>query len=286
MKICPQCQTEYDDTKNFCRHDGTSLETPQTSEKTSQTGESTCSQCGKPVQAGEQFCSYCGAKLEGASLPIVAKENLLSRSVRKLRLLVTEYYQQLPPEKREFHRGAALGFGAAFLIILGFVGYWKTQESPQPPAFPQTPAVAKQNVPAPPPQDQFLSSSFARTVTGSNETRNSEVTTDRPPVAAGPREGQPPGGGGTLPSQEQYYARGTTSKPPEGGVPPGTYRVTTPTPLRSEPDDDAPVVIQLKSRTKIRVVRAVGDYLEVHSKKGRAPGYVLKDHAVLVQRDK
>jgi hypothetical protein len=45
-------------------------------------------------------------------------------------------------------------------------------------------------------------------------------------------------------------------------------------------------VIQLKSGIKIQVVGAVGDYLEVHSKKGRAPGYVLRDHAVLVQRGK
>ena len=285
MKTCPQCQTEYDDTKNFCRHDGTSLEALQTSENTSQTGDLTCSQCGKPVQAGEQFCSYCGAKLEDALLPIVAKENLLSRSIRKLRLLITEYYQQLPPEKREFHRGAALGFGAALLIMLGFIGYWKTQENPQPRAAQQTSAVAQQNVPAPP-QNQFLTSSFARTVTGPDETRTVEAMTDKPPVAAGPREGQPPSGGGTLSSQEHYAAGGTTPEPPKVRVPSGTYRVTTFTPLRSEPDDGAPVVIQLKSGIKIRVVRAVGNYLEVHSTKGRAPGYVRKDHTVLVQRDK
>jgi hypothetical protein len=63
------------------------------------------------------------------------------------------------------------------------------------------------------------------------------------------------------------------------------YRVTTLTALRSEPYDDAPVVTQLKSGIRIQVVGAVGDYLEVHSKKGRAPGYVLREHAVLVQRD-
>jgi hypothetical protein len=64
------------------------------------------------------------------------------------------------------------------------------------------------------------------------------------------------------------------------------YQVTTATPLRSEPDDDAPVVIQLRSGIKIRVVGAAGDYLEVRSKKGRTPGYVLKDHVVLIQPEK
>src|SRR2546427_10102632 len=119
MKICPQCQTEYDDTKNFCRHDGTSLETPQVREKTAPTGDLTCSQCGKLVQAGEQFCSFCGAKLEGALLPVLDEENLLSHSVRKLRLLITEYYQHLPPENREFHSGAALGVRGTLFIMVG-----------------------------------------------------------------------------------------------------------------------------------------------------------------------
>ena len=286
MKICPRCQIEYDDTKNFCRRDGTPLETQQVGEKTAQTGDLTCSQCGKPVEAGEQFCSYCGAKVEGALRPIVDKENLLSRSVRKLRLLVTEYYQQLPPEKREFHRGATLGFGVALLIMLGFVGYWKAQESPQTPASQQVSAVAGQNVPTPPPQDQFLSSSFARTVKGSDETRTAEATTDRPPVAVEPREEQLPSEGGMLPSQEQHSARGSPSRPSEVGVPLGTYRVISSTPLRGEPNDDALVVTLLKSGIKIRVVGAIGDYLEVHSQKGRAPGYVLKDDVVLVQREK
>jgi hypothetical protein len=61
--------------------------------------------------------------------------------------------------------------------------------------------------------------------------------------------------------------------------------VITPTPLRSEPRDDAPVVTQLKSGIRIKVVGAVGDYLEVTSTKGRAPGYVLKAYTALVRRE-
>jgi hypothetical protein len=286
MKICPQCQTAYEDTKNFCHHDGASLTTSQVSEKSAPPESLTCSQCGTPAEVEEQFCSHCGAKLEGTFLPAAHKENPLSRSAHKLQSLITDYYQQLPPEKSEFHRGAALGFGAALLIMLGFIGYWKAQGSSQVPAPQQeAPASAKQNVP-PPPQDQVLSSSFARVVKEPVDTKASEATTGRLPAAVSPPEGQPPSGNAPFPSQEPYAARATTPEPPQADIPAGTYRVTTLTPLRSEPYDDAPVVIQLKSGIKIQVVGAVGDYLEVHSTKGRAPGYVLRDHAVLVQREK
>jgi hypothetical protein len=285
MKICPQCQAEYDDTRNFCRHDGTPLETQQAGEKTLLTNDLTCSQCGKPLEAGEQFCAYCGARLRGALRPSVIKENPLTRSARKLRALVTEYYQQLSAEKREFYKGAILGFGAAILSMLIIVGSQKVLQSSQAPPSEQPPAVAGQNVPAPPSQNQPLSSSFARTVKGPGETIP-QATTNSPPAAVGSPERTPPSGAGTLPSAEEDYAEGIRSESPEVSVPAGTYRVTTPTPLRSEPYDDASVVTELKRGIRISVVGAVGEYLEVRSKKGRDPGYVLKDHAVLVQKEK
>src|SRR5215510_10465206 len=191
MKICPQCQTAYDDSKNFCHHDGASLAMPQASEKGAPSEDLTCSQCGKLREAGEQFCSQCGAKLEGTFSAVAQKENPLIRSAHRLQSLITDYYQQLPPEKSEFHRGAALGFGAAILIMLGFIGYWKTQGSSQVPAAQQeASASAKPSVP-PPPQDQVLSSSFARVVKQPDETKTSEAPTDRLPAAGSPPEGQP-----------------------------------------------------------------------------------------------
>ena len=285
MKICPQCQTAYDDAKNFCHHDGASLAMSQLGDPSTHTESLTCSQCGQPAEAGEQFCSHCGAKLEGTVSPSVHKENPLSRSTRKLYSLISDYYQQLPPEKSEFHRGAALGFGAALLIMLGFIGYWKTQGSPQTSAPQQeAPAIAKQDAPTAP-QDQILSSSFARVVKQSDEPKISAAPSDRLPVGSPPEE-QPANGSGPLSAQEPYSPGAATPEPPQAAIPAGMYRVTTLAPLRSEPYDDAPVVTRLKSGIKIQVVRAVGDYLEVHSNKGRAPGYVLRDHAVLVQRAK
>jgi len=349
MKICPQCQTEYDDTRNFCRHDGTLLKTQQANENTSQIGDLTCPQCGKLMQVSEPFCGYCGAKFEGALQSPVDQENLFSRSVRQIRTVVTEYYQQLSPEKREFRKGIVLGFGSALLITLSIAGYQKFQENPQAPASQQMPTAAEQTAPGPSPQGQVAASSFTRTLPGSDVPNLPAAT---PPVVSGslgqspggpgmfppptqPSAGEtsgawppssvppqmstgsgqslppsfPPGGAGpysppghpyagdtsperqlsdapgTSPLQEQYYARATIPEPQEVEVPVGTYRVTTSTPLRSEPYDDASVVTQLKPGVRVQVVGSVGEYMEVHSKKGRAPGYVLKNHVVLVQRE-
>jgi len=285
MKLCPQCQTEYDDTKTFCRRDGTPLEMQQVNKRTGHTGEMTCSQCGKPMLAEEQFCDHCGTKAEGSLQSSVDRKEPGSRSLRQLRSSVTGYYQQLSPEKREFQRGAVLGFGAAFLVVLGIVGYQLSSSSstrtPIASAIPETPEAKTGTPPA-------AAGPFGGQPrsTADLSPLPTQATEERSPAVTRPPEGQPPSSTSTSSSQEQHDASGAVSEPQETEVPSGIYRVITPTPLRSEPRDDAPVVTQLKSGIRIKVVGAVGDYLEVTSKKGRAPGYVLKAYTVLVQREK
>ncbi|MEE8113972.1 MAG: AgmX/PglI C-terminal domain-containing protein [Nitrososphaerales archaeon] len=61
-------------------------------------------------------------------------------------------------------------------------------------------------------------------------------------------------------------------------VPLGMYTVHTSTQLRSRPSANAPVVAQLRYRIRVRVVRAIGSYLEVHSRSGKPPGFVHKKY--------
>lgn len=70
MKICLQCQTEYDDTKKFCRHDGSLLEDGESG--TAKANELICPQCNNPIEAGKKFCRHCGARLgTGLHPPVV-----------------------------------------------------------------------------------------------------------------------------------------------------------------------------------------------------------------------
>jgi TolA-binding protein len=65
---------------------------------------------------------------------------------------------------------------------------------------------------------------------------------------------------------------------------PGVYEVIRATSVREEPSTTARRVTDINKGTKITVVRAVGNWLEVRSKQGRPPGYVRLDDAILVSR--
>ncbi len=60
MKICPTCNTEYDDDVNFCKKDGSGLV-----EKISE--EKKCPKCGKTYPQDAVFCMICGVKLISAT---------------------------------------------------------------------------------------------------------------------------------------------------------------------------------------------------------------------------
>jgi len=65
---------------------------------------------------------------------------------------------------------------------------------------------------------------------------------------------------------------------------PGVYEVIRATSVHEEPSTAARRVTDINKGTKITVVRAVGNWLEVRSKQGRPPGYVRLDDAILVSR--
>ena len=62
----------------------------------------------------------------------------------------------------------------------------------------------------------------------------------------------------------------------------GVYTAVSRAPVRSEPRADADIVAHLRPGMKVRVVGQIGNYLEVRSKHGRAPGYVLQKDVALV----
>jgi TolA-binding protein len=65
---------------------------------------------------------------------------------------------------------------------------------------------------------------------------------------------------------------------------PGVYEVIRATSVREEPSTTARRVTDVNKGTKITVVRAVGNWLEVRSKQGRPPGYIRLDDAILISR--
>jgi predicted amidophosphoribosyltransferase len=90
MKICPKCQIEYDDTKNFCRHDGSPLEAKKAEGETAKGVDLTCPQCGKPVEAGKKFCRHCGARLEVSTQPLTVEAGTAAPSFMHTKPLAEE----------------------------------------------------------------------------------------------------------------------------------------------------------------------------------------------------
>jgi hypothetical protein len=65
---------------------------------------------------------------------------------------------------------------------------------------------------------------------------------------------------------------------------PGVYETTRATSVYQNPSSGSRVISQVSSGTRINVVSAAGDWLEVRSKRGNPPGYVRSDDARLIGR--
>jgi uncharacterized protein YgiM (DUF1202 family) len=63
---------------------------------------------------------------------------------------------------------------------------------------------------------------------------------------------------------------------------PGVYEVVRATGVHEDPSAGSRVVSQIRRGTKVTVVRSVGDWLEVRSKHGNPPGFILRDDAMFV----
>lgn len=114
-----------------------------------------------------------------------------------------------------------------------------------------------------------LSSTQQRLTTATREA--ARVAAKRPPVA---------------PASSARSVKTPASQTPAArrSAEPGVYEVIRATSVREEPSTTARRVTDINKGTKITVVRAVGNWLEVRSKQGRPPGYVRLDDAILVSR--
>jgi len=65
---------------------------------------------------------------------------------------------------------------------------------------------------------------------------------------------------------------------------PGVYETTKPTSVHETPSPTSRAISQIGRGTRINVVRASGDWLEVRSKHGNPPGYVRSDDARMIGR--
>jgi hypothetical protein len=102
------------------------------------------------------------------------------------------------------------------------------------------------------------------------ERLNSNRVASAPPPLA-PRE--------TLPAPTRPSAA-----PARRGAEPGVYETRRATTVYEEPLGSSRVVTKIAKGTEVTVVRSVGDWLEVRSKRGNPPGFIRADDAMLIRR--
>ena len=63
---------------------------------------------------------------------------------------------------------------------------------------------------------------------------------------------------------------------------PGVYETLRPTEVHEQPAQASPVISRIGGGTRINVVRSDGDWLEVVSRRGNPPGFILRQHTKVV----
>jgi cell division protein FtsB len=71
---------------------------------------------------------------------------------------------------------------------------------------------------------------------------------------------------------------------PRRAAEPGVYEVLRSTSVYEEPSSSARVLTQVERATRVTVVRSVGDWLEVRSKRDNPPGFIRADDAMFIGR--
>jgi hypothetical protein len=74
------------------------------------------------------------------------------------------------------------------------------------------------------------------------------------------------------------------TRPTQRPADPGVYETLRVTEVHEQPVQSSRVISRIDGGTRINVVRSDGDWLEVVSKRGNPPGFILRDHAKFVGR--
>jgi uncharacterized coiled-coil protein SlyX len=284
MKICPECSAEYDDSVNFCAKDGRSL----TEKTVAQTR--LCPHCANSIPEDAASCPYCKADVDPASPPQwPTREN-------------DRYHGGLSTHERKFSKSAmaALLAGVALsvigLFLIGNVMLGRNDGS-------ETRQLAEAKIKEVEEKEQKIQALEGQLAQTRQELADSssQLTALKNRLAENEKELSASHKRLETASREidRLSSRRAQSSPPPSPRPavtsqppppmparraadPGVYEVVRATGVHEDPSAGSRVVSQIRRGTKVTVVRSVGDWLEVRSKHGNPPGFILRDDAMFV----
>jgi hypothetical protein len=283
MKRCPQCSTEYDDKVSFCAKDGKSL--------VAKGGIRTklCSHCANSIAEDALKCPYCKADLS-----LTADPQWPTREADTL-----EARQGSKKNKTSIASKTILIAGLLVFAVGVFLIGGQRQRS-------ESQSMLEEKLGQLKDKDKKIQTleaelAQARKELAQNSTQLVQLKTKfeesqknlaltQQKLSRTARETE------RLAASKAASATKTSPRPAEPGAPAsrsggvrggaelGVYQTIRPTSVYEEPSASSRVLSQITKGTRVNVVRSLGDWLEVRSKRDNPPGFVRRDDVTFVTK--
>lgn len=280
MKQCPDCSAQYDDNVAFCAKDGKALAV------TSYNRSRLCPHCANSIQEDAPQCPYCKADLTSIGVPQWPIREEMSGAAPR-----GHDDNPLSVQSKAILIAGFIVFALGVFLIGGHQQRSETREL-------QETNLKKL-------QDRQLKiqtlegqlkqirqqlddrKSQIDTLTAKLQESQKELSATQQQLSSATREAERLASS-RAPTTPRPTARSNkpppASKPPARSAEPGVYQVVRTTTVREKPSAGALALATIGKGTKITVVGAAGEWLEVRSKQGKPPGFVRLDDAMFIGR--
>ena len=274
MKQCPECSAQYDDIVKFCAKDGRALHS------VSAAPSRLCPHCANSIAEDAPQCPYCKADVGTAPAP----EWLIRNERPQQTKLPSRDKTNMP--KITLIAGIILCVIAVALLGTGLLGRDESGDTrrlldeklkelqvkdEQVKAVEAELGKVRQEAEALKArleESQKDHAAAQQRLSGANrelERRSARRAQVEPKSAPRPVERAP------APSR-------SARRPAD----PGVYETTRATEVHEQPGESSRVISRIGRGTRVNVVRSDGDWLEVVSKRGNPPGFILRDDTMFV----
>lgn len=270
MKQCPDCSSQYGDEIGFCLKDGKALVIA------SQSRARLCPHCANSIQDDAVKCPYCKAELSATYLPQWPgrSDSSATTAVRTAPLSL---------------KSKAILIGGIIVFALGVFLIGSHQQRGE---IREREAASlqqlrerelkiqalevrlKQSL-----QDLEESKTQIAVLTAKLQESRKELSTAQQRLSNASREAARPAAGRPPAPAARSAAPAAVRRPAS----PGVYEVIRPTTVHEEPSARARAVAMIGKGTKITVISASGEWLEVRSRQGKPPGFIRLDDAMFVR---
>ena len=269
-----------------------------------------CTQCGTPFELGQNFCKHCGSRVnqqpdlrtptetpkrEG---PQVTTAPIAKAKAAPVGKVADDTLPYSPSRERQGISMSAIVGGCLALILAGSAVIYFGTDLLRQPAKQKTSDIT--DVPASPDasspdarrREEAKNSAEAVDDNLPSPRQSQEAQTSAPEVSPIPapktdgtestRKSQSPRAG------QDAQATGRATRPPvaaarRAGVG-GIYQTTRSTTVFESPSASSQVIANIPGGTRIDVVNAKGDWLEVHSRRGNPPGFIRREDAAFLEK--